>query len=250
MGLLYLYLKALVLPPLNLCVLAAVGWFLGRWWPRLGRTLVAAAVLCLYLLATPYVSSELLRSLQVDPPLTEERLDNDAGAIVVLSGDLYRHAPEYGGDAVGRHTLERLQYGVWLFRKVNLPLLVTGGKMRGADSTLAAIMRQTLRRDFDVPVRWVEAVARNTYENARFSAQLLKRANVRTIYLVTHAWHMRRAKASFQAVGIEVVAAPTRFASKPTPVLGDFLPTARALEASHAAMYEWLGLLWYTWRYY
>ena len=75
-------------------------------------------------------------------------------------------------------------------------------------------------------------------------------ANVRTIYLVTHAWHMRRAKASFQAVGIEVVAAPTRFASKPTPVLGDFLPTARALEASHAAMYEWLGLLWYTWRYY
>ena len=122
--------------------------------------------------------------------------------------------------------------------------------MRDADSTLAAVMRQTLKRDFDVPVRWVEAAARNTYENARFSAQLLKRANVRTIYLVTHAWHMRRAKASFQAVGIEVVAAPTRFASKPTPRLGDFLPAARALEASHAAMYEWLGLLWYTWRYY
>ncbi len=250
MGLLYSYLKALVLPPLNLCVLAAVGWLLGRWWPRLGRTLVAAAVLCLYLLATPYVSSELLRSLQVDPPLTEERLDNDAGAIVVLSGDLYRQAPEYGGDAVGRLTLERLQYGVWLFRKVNLPLLVTGGKIRGADSTLAAIMQQTLRRDFDVPVRWVEAASRNTYENARFSAQLLKRANVRTIYLVTHASHMARAKASFQAVGIEVVAAPTRFASKHTPVPDAFLPRAWALEASYVAMYEWLGLLWYTWRYF
>jgi hypothetical protein len=32
-----------------------------------------------------------------------------AGAIVVLSGDYYRYAPEYGGATIGRLTLERLR---------------------------------------------------------------------------------------------------------------------------------------------
>jgi uncharacterized SAM-binding protein YcdF (DUF218 family) len=200
MSSLYLVIKALLLPPLNLFVLATVGWLLSYRWLHIGHAVIGTGVILLYLLLTPYVSSELLRSLQRYPALTAASLTKDAGAIVVLGGDVYRQALEYDHHAVGPLTLVRLQYGAWLYRRLQLPILVTGGKQRGTERSLAELMRETLVHDFRLPVRWVEPASRNTYENAKFSAKILKMAGIRKIYLVTHAWHMPRAKACFEAL--------------------------------------------------
>lgn len=243
---LYTALKALVLPPLNFFALVAVGWLLSLRWPRLGRGLIFIAILLLYGLATPYLSSELARGLQAYSALTGARLDPQAKVIIILSADLYDKAPEYGGDTVGRLTLERLRYGVHLFRKLHLPLLVTGGQPHYASKAVATAMKETLERDFQVPVRWVEPASHNTYENAAFSAQLLQTADIHKAYLVTHALHMPRAKAAFEAFGIAIIPAPTHFVNKPTPELDDFFPTAWALNLSTYALYEWIGRLWYT----
>src|SRR5262245_33234736 len=120
-------LKELVLPPLNLVVLALLGWGIGRRWPQLGRVLVSLALCSLYFLATPYGSFLLARSLQTSPVLTSDRWEKAAGAIVVLGGGIYEYAPEYGKETVGRSTLERLRYGAHLARELQLPLLVSGG---------------------------------------------------------------------------------------------------------------------------
>jgi len=45
---------------------------------------------------------------------------------------------------------------------------------------------------------WVERSARNTDENARFSARILETRGVRMILLVTEAYHMRRGEACFR----------------------------------------------------
>src|SRR5262245_56972823 len=111
---LFTVLKDLVLPPLNLVVLALIGWAIRRYWPRCGRALVRIAGLGLYLLATPYCSNLLIRSLQTAPVLTPERWDRTAGAIVVLGGGTYMSAPEYGGETVGYSSLERIRYGARL----------------------------------------------------------------------------------------------------------------------------------------
>jgi len=42
---------------------------------------------------------------------------------------------------------------------------------------------------------------RETWENAAFTARMLRRENVDKILLVTHAWHMPRAKVAFAAAG-------------------------------------------------
>ena len=55
-------------------------------------------------------------------------------------------------------------------------------------------MKQVLEREFQVPVTWVEETSRNTLENARGSFQVLGAAGIRRVYLVTHAWHMPRAR--------------------------------------------------------
>lgn len=238
--------KALLLPPFGLFLLIAIGWFIMGRRRRLGRVLFAAGLVALYLLSTPYVGSLLLRSLQVYPALPLDRPVEGVGAIVVLGADLRREAPEYGGDTVGRLTLERVRYGAKLHRKLGLPVLVTGGAAKPSERSVGMVMQESLEQDFSVPVEWVEVEAKNTYGNAKLSADMLRSAGITKVYLVTHAWHMPRAKMAFEAVALQVVPAPTGFLARPTPEPGDFVASASGLLMSYYAFYEAIGYLWYS----
>jgi uncharacterized SAM-binding protein YcdF (DUF218 family) len=76
---------------------------------------------------------------------------------------------------------------------------------------------------------------------------MLREAGIRKVILVTHAYHMRRARAAFQAAGLDVVAAPHGFRSGGEIGLLDFIPSSSAMESSWLALHESLGMLWYRW---
>ncbi|RLJ67784.1 YdcF family protein [Sulfurisoma sediminicola] len=236
---------AFLLPPLDALLLVGLGWALWRRRPRLARGLVGAGALLLFVLSLPVVGDALLRTLEGEPVNAEAM--RQAQAIVVLGGGRYREAPEYGGDTAGKETLLRLRYAARLQRETGLPLLVSGGKPDGGDLSEAETMRAALIHDFGVPVRWVEGASDDTRQNARFSAELLRRDGVSRVLLVTHAWHMPRAMRSFAAAGIAVTPAPTFFHRAPLTPL-DFLPRPEGLLASRHAMHEWIGLVWTAWR--
>lgn len=235
---------AFLLPPLGLLVLGALGLWLLKRRPKAGKTLIALALAVLAVLSMPALSGRLLASLERDallPPTNRPA----AQAIVVLGGGRYLDAPEYGGDTVSGGALERLRYGAKLQRETGLPLLVTGGKPDGGQVSEGEAMRRVLEAEFGVPVRWVEDRSDNTRENAAYSRELLKGSGVGTVYLVTHAWHMPRAKWIFEREGFKVVPAGIAFhGARPLTVL-DFLPGAGALGASALYLHEKIGLLWY-----
>jgi len=107
-------------------------------------------------------------------------------------------------------------------------------------------MAEALKSDFGITARWQETRSRNTYENALFSADILRDQDIRTVYLVTHAAHMARAKATFEAFGLAVIAAPVGVPPIHQELsYRDFMPSAHALATSAAAIYEYLGRLWY-----
>ena len=241
------FIAKFFLPPLNLILLGAIGLFLLKNHPRLGKALIGLCLVLLYLLSTPFVSHMLSTPLE-PPPLDLAKLPNQAGAIVILGGGTYFKAPEYGGDTIQETTLARLRYGAYLHALTGKPILVTGGAPYGGTPE-ARLMRDALVRDFKVPVRWVEDKSRNTAENAVFSEQILKKAGIRRIYIVTHAWHMSRAMEAFQKAGLEPVAAGTGYDTyrQLTPL--SFLPKAVALLQSSYALHEWIGLVWYRIRY-
>ena len=241
--------KSLLLPPFGFFVLIVVGWLVMRRHRRLGRALFAAGLVALYLFSTPHIGSSLLRALQVDQPLPLNPSVQDVGAIVVLGADVRRQPPEFGGDTVGALTLERIRYGAKLHRALGLPLLVTGGATRPQEHPVGLAMRESLEQDFVVPVRWAETEAVNTYENAKLSSDILTSMGITKIYLVTHAWHMPRAKMAFESTGLQVVPAPTGFLARPTPEFGDFIATASGLLMSYYALYEGVGYLWYSLNY-
>jgi uncharacterized SAM-binding protein YcdF (DUF218 family) len=102
-------------------------------------------------------------------------------------------------------------------------------------------MRAALEKEFNVPVRWTEERSRNTHENAQFAAAILKRDGVKRVVVVMHGFDIRRARAEFEAAGLEVVPAPTvlpRFRIT-TPL--DLLPSMGALQGSQLALYELLA---------
>jgi uncharacterized SAM-binding protein YcdF (DUF218 family) len=234
-------LHTLLLPPGGPLLLAIAGaWLIGlrrgSATHRAGWAALIAGLAALWLLAIPVVADALSRVAQRCPALDLTR-PVQAQAIVVLGGEGERvTAPEYGGEpAVGHSMLARLNYAAFVARRTQLPVLVSGN----ADEALA--MRASLARDFDVPTRWVENRSRDTFQNAEFSAHLLKPEGITHIVLVTDADHEWRATREFTSAGFTVVPAPVGvYAPHPTSALS-YLPNASALARSTAALYELIG---------
>jgi uncharacterized SAM-binding protein YcdF (DUF218 family) len=246
----YDIIKTLALPPGDMLVLIALGlWLSAGGRRRTGLTAITVATVTLYLLCTPTVGSALLRTIQAPPARDDALASSGAQAIVILSAGFVRYAPEYGGATVDQLTLQRLRYGAHLARRLDLPVLVSGGSPDRAPRPLAAMMKTALETDFGVETRWVEDRSNDTYENAAFSAALLKAADVHNIILVTHAAHMRRAERLFAAQGLTVTPAPTVFATPFDQTRPDFLPRLSGLQDSYYAIYEILGAGWYALRH-
>jgi uncharacterized SAM-binding protein YcdF (DUF218 family) len=232
----------LVLPPGVFMLLALVGLAFVRSRMRVGAAVTLFSLLALFVLTLPVVSQTLVRSLEM--PYSDPAQDRTPGAIVVLGGGSRPRAPEYGMDTVGAATLERLRYAAHLHKRTGKPILVTSGNPAGLDTSEGEQMKAALR-EFGVSPKWVEAESNNTLENARMSQQVLKKAGVQSVYVVTHAWHMPRAKLAFERAGLHVVPAPTGYTPRTSLRPLSFVPSAFAMAESYVFFHEILGTVWY-----
>lgn len=244
-------LKTFLLPPALQLAMFALGALLWRRAKVTAVTLVLLAWFSLLLLSLPALSYHLLRWLEA-PYLGGVLVDNrhsEAGAIVVLGAGRQRNSPEYGEDQVSYHGMWRLRYGAHLARQLPLPVVVSGGLVRPYNTrSEAAIGGRLLRVDLGVsnPV-WLEEESRNTWENAQYTAALLADKNIKTVILVTHAYHMRRAQLSFEHFGLEVIPMATGFLGFSGSGWWDgWLPDTTSLYRSRIALHESMGLLAYS----
>ncbi len=245
------FIKSFVFPPGGLLLLLLLGLLLLKSRPLMAKSLLWSGLVLAYLFSTPLLSGLLLMQSQSYPALTEAGIKQaSAQAIVVLSAGRYKDAPEYGADTVGNNTLARLRYGAYLHRLTGLPMLVSGGHVldRKGDS-LARVMANSLRDDFQIDNVWLEDNSRTTAENAQLSKQLLAEKNIETVFLVTHASHMPRAMAIFEQQGLQLVAAPTRFFVMQDDWFLLLLPSAEAMYGSYVGLHELVGQAWYRLRY-
>lgn len=241
----------LLVPPVNLLLLALAGFLLcqqGARWYRAGRLLCGLGLAGLLLFALPATSMLLTLAIETLPPPPEQPPAGAPAAIVILSADITRVGDTPPGFDVGLLSLERLRAGAALQRATGLPVLVSGGVIGPDQPSLASLMAHSLTTDFAVPVRWQEGTSRDTWENARESAAILQAAGIRSVFLVTHAWHMRRALIVFREFGLQATPAPVPFSRVAVLDLGAFIPRASAWATSYYAMHEWIGCLWYALR--
>ncbi len=246
-------LSTLALPPMAPLLLIALGWLVGlsrRW---LGSALVLLGLATLWLLSCNgvaiWLSRGLLPSVQALPPATVASTlkQQDVQAIVVLGGGVSPYAAEYDGPLLSSYTAARVHYGAWLARESGLPLAYAGGLgwanagTPGHPTEAQAVQAMLRRADAPQP-RWLDGSSRDTAENARNMAALLRPAGVQRVALVTHAFHMPRSVRAFEAVGLTVVPAPIGFTERRQRALLEWLPSTAGLEASHQVLREWLAL--------
>jgi uncharacterized SAM-binding protein YcdF (DUF218 family) len=229
----------IILPPTGPLLVALAGLLLMKRRPRLGKGLAWLGVLALFLLSLPVVEGGLSWLLYRDGPLDPSRA-KDAQAIVILGGGLRREAPEYGGDTLGRLTLDRVRYGAHVARETGLPVLVTGGSIGDSDAE-ADVMARALADEFGIPVRWRERQSLNTHENAVRSAAILKSAGVERVLLVSHGFDVPRATQEFVAAGIQAIPAPTHVSDFSIERPRDLFPNMASLHGSYYACYELLA---------
>ena len=169
-------------------------------------------------------------------------------AIVVLSSGVSPPTYERPYSLPDPQTFERCRYAAWIYGKLRIPVLASGGQ-GAANQTAFAVTMGELLESANVPRAqiWLEERSRNTHENAEFSAAILRTRGVRRIALVVNARSMLRAAACFRKQGIDVVPAPVRFDDLSATV-EDWMLNWKAVRGNEETLHEALGLLWYRLR--
>ncbi len=249
-SLLYI-IKAIILPPGINIFFILLGLYLLKRRTRTALFLVIFSVTSLYLLSTNVVSRQLAARVETVHPLPLPIPHTDRQAIVILGGGRYVSMPEYGKPVPHARVLERLRYAVHLQRQTGLPILITGGRVFPSEQSEAWIMDQVLIDDYGIKAKWLEEKSQNTAQNAENSFRILKPEGITRIYLVTHAWHMRRASMIFKHKGFDVTPAPTIFYHQGTnlPVVMRWLPKSENLDLSRNMLHELIGYWWYQLRH-
>jgi uncharacterized SAM-binding protein YcdF (DUF218 family) len=238
------------LVPPNLFILLAMIGALCAWrWRRAGLVLATLALACLYLASTPLASFWLVGAAdRLADAIPRLPASAPPGAIIVLAAEFRASNIPGGKDLPGPLTLERLAQAAREQRRTGLPILTSGGWLPHGHDSLAGTMARSLENDFQVPVKWREERSGTTYENALYSAEILRQAGISSALVVTNPWHMARALWSFYAVGFPVVPAPAPEREVLTIGPAMVFPQVPSLLSSYYALHELIGLGWYILR--
>jgi len=244
----------LLLPPGGL-LLASVGGLMAyrRCW---AKGLLTSVVLVFWLLSLEPVHDFLLMPLESRySALSSHDMHAWQGArtIVLLGGGIYAQAPEFDGeDSLDKFALMRTVYAADLAQQSGFDIYATGGIVLNEHARPEGVIMAEWLQRLGVPAGQIhiETKAKNTWQNAQYIHDMLAPSGIQRIVLVTSAYHMPRAAWCFRKQGFKVIAAPAAFKIKRKAYdLLSWLPSASVLNESCDALHEYLGILWYRFRY-
>lgn len=246
-------IKQLAFPPSSLLLLLLCSMLLRKRWPKLAATGLIVSISGLYAMSLPITVEYAARALETEPALTPAQwptLKQHTDAIVVLGGGREVNDPAWQADQPSLMAMQRLRYAARLAKASDLPILLTGGLHFAQPPSEAQIMADSLQQDFNITARWLEKNSRTTWENAQYTAKILHAEGIQRVVLVTNAWHMQRARWSFEQFGFEVISAPVGFLSGPNGrPLNGWLPEGKAMWQNTALLNEVVGGVLYRLTY-
>lgn len=185
---------------------------------------------------------------EVPPTLVSKLPEYNVG--IVLGGITSDKEPRDRIHVTG--AADRILHALHLYREGKIKrIMISGGagKILKDDIPEAVLLKKILLLS-QVPEEDIllESSSRNTRENALFSAEVLRKAYAPQKYLlITSAFHMRRAKACFEKVGLAVDTYSVDMRSEANEYTPDvlFIPSSGAIGNWEILIREWMGILAY-----
>lgn len=213
-----------------------------------GLSLLMALVL-VFLGSSPLVSDVYHRHERQYPP-TPVAQSPTADAIVLLAGDISIPIPPRVESQVrGNRSVHTLR----LYRAGKAPLIiVSGGNVFPQEGFRPeAAYTADLLQEWGIPQSAIifEGKSRSTRENAVETSRLLKNRQLSRVLLVTSAFHMPRALATFRGVGIDAFPSPSSISAELTqPTFMTWIPSLDGLGTIQSVMHEKIGIFVYRMR--
>ena len=180
------------------------------------------------------LENDTTQASQFQAPFIFQRPAHQPHAIVILGGGLTSGEQE-GEIVVNAYTKKRLEQAVEVYQSHNLPIVLSGVE--------APYMQKWLEQR-QIHAQFLENRSMNTCENTRFSSLLLqKQGGAPTVFLVTDAYHMARAKRLFAINGIATIPVIAPLPNTPT----DWHLSKQNLMHSRRATYEILATMRDVW---
>ena len=219
-------------------------------WARAGRRLAITAIVLLAICAFSPLGSLLLYPLESRFPPWNAASGVPDG-IIVLGGPIDADLSVEHGTPVVRSAADRLIAGAALARRYpNARFVFTGGSpnLIGNDAR-EADYAGAIFESLGIPKSRLimERRSRNTYENAQFTADMVKPKPGEHWLLVTSAFHMPRSMGLFRKAGFAVEAYPVdwRVGRDWADVLAFTAIANDGLARTDIGLREWIGLVAY-----
>ena len=229
-----------------------------RAWSRTGRScLIANALIFLVVFCSPLAELLLSQLEAMYPPLLKPELCLGARYILVLSAYGVESSSTPITSNLSEETMFRLVEGIRIYHRVpGSRIVVAGGKLRKNEKSLGELMADFLISQHISPEDIItERFSRDTYQNLENSRQWIGRE---PFFLVTSAYHLRRAMAVAKKLGMNPIASPAFIetlqlhppyvsASERVRRLLQALgfPSRGRLTLLERAIHEHVGFLWY-----
>ncbi|WP_215224809.1 YdcF family protein [Echinicola shivajiensis] len=243
------FLTFLAMPLTIVILLLITGYFLRR--KAIGKTLSIAGIILLLFFSNQFISNAVMSSWEPDFEPIADLPEYELG--IVLTGVTNLDKTAYDRTFFNKGA-DRATHAMQLYKMGKIKhILITGGQ--GLNPTNSNTEAQLLA-DFmifaGVPSKdiIIENKAVNTRQNALFAKELLVNSDFgidNEHLLITSAFHMSRAKACFDKVGIKTKAFPVDYYSHDMKLTFKslFTPVPEGIVIWHKLFKEWIGIVVY-----
>lgn len=217
------------------------------------RRLLTVVTFAFWFIGNPWIANEVLLLWEVPPAPFADIPKGKYEAAVVLMG-MTQDSKSPKDRVYFMRGADRLLYAIRLYKEGKVKKIIISGAYidkltafhaKGANN-ITSVCRMAGIPDEDI---LTEESSLNTYENALYTARLLKEQNMPAsdLLIVTSAFHMRRALMCFRKQGLRVEPFAADFYSEDR--FFDFsrmlIPSAAAIDRWNILLKEWVGIAAY-----
>ena len=206
--------------------------------------------LTIYFLSNDFIINEISTAYEYPAAPRSEVKVHDIG-IVLTGGLMNEEKPPVDNLFLGNHA-DRFAQALLLYKEKKLKkILISGGDLKlisrpiQSEGKLAAEF--LIKCGVDPSDIILENRAVNTFQNAKFTAELIRSEYPDQQYmLLSSASHLPRAIACFEKQGLKITPFGTDYMSKKRRFLWiQLIPSGNALHDAQTLMHEWAGFLTY-----